>query len=551
MSTIEAVPSRVQPIPALGIARLAAALALLLAELLVLTVRYDGATVVSRWSGLASLIQAMHYLPQLALAAATATVIVARVREFAALRQALCISAGLHWLPFLSAHVLAFVGFAFLTDAVMEGPMMTGFRAVLLLTAWIGLGASSLAFWAKALAPFAVWSALFLAWRRVLLVGGAAGVAVWTASRSTPRLWEPLAGGTLFLAAKILRLVGLPATADPARFILRTPRFAAAIAKECSGYEGIGLMLGFLTLYLWIFRARLRFPQAWLLLPFGVAAIWLSNAVRIAALVWVGDQWSADLATGGFHSLAGWLAFIGLAIGVMLAVPHCRFLARGEAKEGVDPCVRPPAGYPAAAYLMPLMALIATAMVTGAFSAGFDLAYPLRIVTVAMMLWIYRRSYRDLPWSWSWPAVAIGAAVGVIWLALEPLAGAPSQPQPVWEHVSRPVAVFWLSARVLGSVVTVPLAEELAFRGYLLHKLSGPGSAPASPGRVPWTAAVISSVLFGALHGRWVAGTMAGMAYALAQQRRGALSDAVLAHAVTNAGIALAVLLTGSWSLWS
>jgi membrane protease YdiL (CAAX protease family) len=58
-------------------------------------------------------------------------------------------------------------------------------------------------------------------------------------------------------------------------------------------------------------------------------------------------------------------------------------------------------------------------------------------------------------------------------------------------------------------------------------------------------------VAFGALHGRWLAGTLAGLCYALALYRRGRLGDAVLAHATTNALIAADVLATGTWSLWS
>ena len=52
------------------------------------------------------------------------------------------------------------------------------------------------------------------------------------------------------------------------------------------------------------------------------------------------------------------------------------------------------------------------------------------------------------------------------------------------------------------------------------------------------------------MHGRWLAGTLAGMAYALAYNSRGELADAMVAHAVTNALIAATVLLTGAWGLW-
>ena len=42
-----------------------------------------------------------------------------------------------------------------------------------------------------------------------------------------------------------------------------------------------------------------------------------------------------------------------------------------------------------------------------------------------------------------------------------------------------------------------------------------------------------------------------GILYALAMYRRGKLGDAVLAHAVTNALIAVSVLATGDWTMWS
>jgi CAAX prenyl protease-like protein len=109
----------------------------------------------------------------------------------------------------------------------------------------------------------------------------------------------------------------------------------------------------------------------------------------------------------------------------------------------------------------------------------------------------------------------------------------------------------WLLFRVLGSVVTVPLAEELAFRGYLTRRLLAADFQAVPPGRFSWFSFLLSSALFGALHGRWLAGMLAGMGYALALNRRGQLADAVVAHGVTNALIAAYVLATGSWSLWT
>ena len=110
---------------------------------------------------------------------------------------------------------------------------------------------------------------------------------------------------------------------------------------------------------------------------------------------------------------------------------------------------------------------------------------------------------------------------------------------------------MWLIFRVLGSVITVPLAEELAFRGYLTRKLIAKDFETLPLGQFSWFSFIMASVLFGLLHERWLAGTLAGMAYALALYRRGQLGDAVIAHMTTNALIAVFVLTQGKWSLWS
>ena len=70
------------------------------------------------------------------------------------------------------------------------------------------------------------------------------------------------------------------------------------------------------------------------------------------------------------------------------------------------------------------------------------------------------------------------------------------------------------------------------------------------PAGSPWLSFVVSAVPSGALHGRWLAGTVAGMCYAWALSRRGRVDDAILAHAITNALIAAAVLILGNWGLW-
>jgi CAAX prenyl protease-like protein len=109
----------------------------------------------------------------------------------------------------------------------------------------------------------------------------------------------------------------------------------------------------------------------------------------------------------------------------------------------------------------------------------------------------------------------------------------------------------WVALRVIGSVAIVPLAEELAFRGYLTRRLIAIDFESLPVGQFSWQAWLVSSAAFGLLHGRWLAGMLVGLLYALAMYRRGKLGDAVIAHAVTNAMIAATVMATGDWSMWS
>jgi CAAX prenyl protease-like protein len=199
------------------------------------------------------------------------------------------------------------------------------------------------------------------------------------------------------------------------------------------------------------------------------------------------------------------------------------------------------------------MTLLAAGMVVGAISATFEWLYPLCLVGVAGVLWIYRLSYRDLTWTWSFPAAAIGAVVFAIWIALAP---ADANDKSAWPEALASIPSYWAAAwllvRVLGFVIFVPIAEELAFRGFLARRVIDPEFQRVPMGTFSWPSLVLSSLLFGGMHGQfWLAGTVAGVMFALAMYRRGSLGDAVQAHATANALIALYVLTTGRWSVWS
>ncbi len=65
-----------------------------------------------------------------------------------------------------------------------------------------------------------------------------------------------------------------------------------------------------------------------------------------------------------------------------------------------------------------------------------------------------------------------------------------------------------------------------------------------------WVSFLVTSLVFGLFHTAWIAGTLAGMAYAFARYRRGAISEAIVAHITTNLLLSCYVMLTQQWSYW-
>ena len=513
---------------------------LLVSELLVLTIRFDAESA----GGLRNAPVLLR-----AVLAFTAAFLLMVSPRLTAIARGLAESATRHrWWPWLTLQLVAIVIFSLCTARLFEG----GEAGIGWGAGWAITAVAVPTLWLLTLAPARSWWVLAQQEWRALVVAAAAGVAVAASVRVMQALWTPLGTATFWLAERLLSLTYSQIVSVPSTHTLGTPGFQVEIAAECSGYEGIALILLFLVMYLWLFRRALRFPHVLLLLPTGVLAIWLANVLRIALLIAIGTSASPAVALGGFHSQAGWLFFLSVSLGLM-AASHRVGLFAAESVATPEVAGRPRGSTDAPALLVPALVLLASAMVTSAASSGeFDRWYPLRVIVTAIALWRFRATYRKFDWRWTWQGGAIGVAVFALWVGLE--STGPAQGVGIvagLAQLSRGAAWLWLSFRVIGSIITVPLAEELAFRGYLIRKLVSPAFETVRAGHFTWLSFVVSSVAFGLLHGRWLAGTLAGMAYAAALYRRGEIGEAVYAHMTTNALIAAYVLWFGHWSMWS
>jgi exosortase E/protease (VPEID-CTERM system) len=409
----------------------------------------------------------------------------------------------------------------------------------------IGVGAALAAL--LAMAPWSLWLDAARALGVIWWYAAMAALLGTGAMQLVQRLWESTAALTFELVRRLLMPV-LPAlTADPATLVLSTSRFAVQIADVCSGLEGVGLMLAFSSAWLLYFRREYFFPRAVLLIPASVTAIFALNVLRIAALILIGDAGFPDVAVYGFHSQAGWIAFIAVACGLVLLSRHSAWLNRTAAHSDMSRTMH----NPTAAYLMPLLAILAAGAVSRAISGTFEFLYPLRVIGGLVMLARYRKKLATVDWHWTWRGPAVGAAVFLIWMVaayfLLPERAMPEKLATV------PAAVrgFWIASRIAGSILIVPIAEELAYRGYLMRRLAKSDFESVPFHSVRWPALTVTAIIFGLAHGAlWLPGIAAGLAYGLLLVRRGRIGEAVAAHATTNALIAASVLGWNQWQLW-
>jgi exosortase E/protease (VPEID-CTERM system) len=534
--------------------------ALLLSEVVFLSLRFDAGTLSDDREWWADLVRQMRFLPQIGIAALIAFLVFKGSLWFDEIQRLISDRTRRHpWVIFLAGHLLAFVGFTRLTAIVLEGSIRDQPHPEAVVLAWIGVGVVVLVLWGVAILPAGLWFVLTKKGLGVFAVFLIVGITALEAGRLATKLWEPSRNWTATSVYWLLQRMGDGAFLDlnpiddpdePEVGFLGFPSFPPVkIAPQCSGYEGIGLISVFLICFLWYYRHEIRFPQVLLLFPFGWAAMWLANILRITALIAVGTWISPQLALTGFHSQVGWLSFNVVALGLLYLMRRPPWVYASDTLQETTKGFRT-----SIPYLAPLFVLLLTMMVTRAFSDTFDWLYPVRLLTTGSVLWIFRRHYQTESWRCSWPAVAIGVGVFILWIGLEQIFTPPVAAVSPWaaeEGLGPGWAAAWLVCRVLGSVVIIPLAEELAFRGYLIRWLVNSEVDRVPHGTFTWLSFVVSSILFGALHSRWIAGSLAGMGYAAALYRRGKIADAVWAHAITNTLISGYVLTTGSWSAWS
>jgi exosortase E/protease (VPEID-CTERM system) len=448
---------------------------------------------------------------------------------------------------FLAFHLAALGMFAALSSLLFGGSLPAHYDDFVAV-GWLLAGLAAIAVAAFAFLPPAFWAQIIASGGNLWAFAIVAALAASYVGNMSRSLWDSAAYLTFHLSRTFLSLFVSDVVANPARLRLGTPQFRVMIDDACSGLEGVGLIVAFGVVWLWIFRKESRFPHALALIPAGVVLVFLLNSLRIAVLILIGDAGARQIALGGFHSQAGWIGFSAVALGLVVAARRIPWLSVAS------PVSEPRSSTnPTAVYFLPFLAIVAAGMFSRSGSGRFEWLHPMRLFAAAVIFWVFRREYARLDWKVGFTGPAIGTLVFALWIALDWFSGTiihRLMPAAL-DEAGTVIQVSWIALRALTAVVAMPIAEELAFRGYVMRRLMSADFESVSPRTFSWFALAASSLAFGLLHGDfWIAGTLAGLIYGAVVVRTGRIAEAIVAHATTNALLVAYILSFDKWHLW-
>lgn len=208
------------------------------------------------------------------------------------------------------------------------------------------------------------------------------------------------------------------------------------------------------------------------------------------------------------------------------------------------------AKHPWVPYVAPFAVFILLTELQRHITDGVVWLYPLKTALTIGLLIVLR------PWlkafgRWAFPlATAAGLVILGLWLIDYPLQPEAEDPFNPLVRFSGATAYAWIAVRILGAAVIVPIIEEFFWRGFIIRWLVDQDFQKVEPGTFTWFSFAASSALFAVEHSLWVAGLIAGIGYNLLYYHTRSLRACIIAHAVTNLGLAIYVLVTGDWAFW-
>ena len=451
------------------------------------------------------------------------------------------------YLWIIPSHLICYAVFFVLTTVVFSGASNP---SDILIANWIAISLLTLVTFLLLISPARNLCKLFLEQKTTILVSVLGGGVVLALSYLSRHLWEPLSGFTMHSSYLLLNIIYDQPFMAVQEKLLGANDFVVHIAPVCSGLDGMALAVVITSAYLYFSRSYLSFPSALALIPISALLALMFNVVRVTMLISIGASFSEEIAVEGFHSVAGWISSVLVTLLIIFVFSSWKYFQSNAQKDSDEPAELSKEASLATAILVPFVLFLAVHQVTQIFNGDFEYLYPIKVLFgFGALAFFFSRYQLKLPKSIIEP-VLLGVFAAILWIFAVPANAEANQifqerlfQIPIW------AIALWICFRTLGFLVFAPIAEELVFRCYLLNRISG--EALKTDGKIAFSvlAFFTSSILFGLLHGDWLAGSLAGAVFAIARYRSETVASPILAHASANAFVGIWAIATKNWIL--
>lgn len=211
------------------------------------------------------------------------------------------------------------------------------------------------------------------------------------------------------------------------------------------------------------------------------------------------------------------------------------------------------------AYVLPMAAFLALTQVGVSWPALYPMSYMIKTPLSAALLILLWRHYTPIRWNHAGLGVLVGIIGMAQWVGMEKLLlhFFPHYPRmggdtfSPMEIVSPAMRWTFLSVRLAGPVLVVPLMEELFWRDFLWRMIIAPNDFKlAQVGEWDWKAFVVVALLFASVHIQWMTAIVWGVMIGWLLVKTKSLGACIIAHGVTNLLLGIYVLHTGDWYFW-
>jgi len=217
------------------------------------------------------------------------------------------------------------------------------------------------------------------------------------------------------------------------------------------------------------------------------------------------------------------------------------------------------------AYVAPFALFLLLTSLETQVAGGYPWIYAGKIALVAGLWWMLRERYPRPSLGGITSAVLVGVIGCVVWIVVSELnlEGPLRENLPDWlsggaraafnpfEQIESPTARWaFLTMRMIGLAVVVPLIEEVFWRGFLIRYLVADDFEQVPLGKFTPISFAVVTILFATVHPEFLAALLWGAAVNGLLYHTKNLWACVVAHMTTNLLLGIYVVTAGQWQLW-